>query len=131
MLIDRPEGFGPLRFRLVFGLEPHNSYVGAFANNGWIGGFAWILIVATSVFVGFRLMLVRSPYSGFAQVFFPTLFALLLQGFQIDVDHWRQVFLCFGAVWGLEAARQRWVARERAADRRCRAVSEKAEPPQS
>ena len=33
---------------------------------------------------------------------------LLIQGFQIDVDHWRQLFLCFGAVWGMEAARLRW-----------------------
>jgi hypothetical protein len=128
LLLEHPEGLGPLRFRLVFGLEPHNSYVGAFANDGWIGGFAWILLVATSVFVGFRLMFAQSPYRGFAQIFFPTLFALLLQGFQIDVDHWRQAFLCFGAVWGLEAGRQRWMARERAAHSRYQAISDEAEP---
>jgi hypothetical protein len=113
MLLDRPAGFGPLRFRLVFDLEPHNSYVGAFANDGWIGGFAWIFLVLTSIFVGLRLIFVPSPYRNLGQVFFPPLFALLLQGFQIDIDHWRQVFLCFGAVWGLEAARQRWLMRER------------------
>ncbi|MGP0061329.1 MAG: O-antigen ligase family protein [Beijerinckiaceae bacterium] len=124
LLLEHPEGLGPLRFRLIFGLEPHNSYIGAFANDGWIGGFAWILLVATSVFVGFRLMFAQSPYRGFAQIFFPTLFALLLQGFQIDVDHWRQAFLCFGAVWGLEAARQRWMARERAAHSRYQAISD-------
>src|SRR5918994_831512 len=39
MLIERPNGFGPLRFRLFFGLEPHNSYIGGFANGGWVGGF--------------------------------------------------------------------------------------------
>ena len=115
MLLDRPAGFGPLRFRLVFDLEPHNSYVGAFANDGWIGGFAWIFLVVTSIFVGLRLIFIPSPYRGLAQVFFPPLFALLLQGFQIDVDHWRQVFLCFGALWGLEAARQRWIRREQKA----------------
>jgi hypothetical protein len=126
MLVDRPEGLGPLRFRLVFGLEPHNSYIGAFANDGWIGGFAWIMLIATSTFVGFRLIFVPSPYRGFAQVFFPSLFALLLQGFQIDVDHWRQAFLCFGAVWGLEAARRRWMAREGAT--RGRTVLNRAGP---
>lgn len=115
LLLENPNGFGPLRFRLIFGLEPHNSYIGAFANDGWIGGFTWLILVGTSVFVGFRLMFAGSPYRSLAQVFFPTLFALLLQGFQIDVDHWRQVFLCFGAVWGLETARQRWLARERTA----------------
>lgn len=113
MLLDRPEGFGPLRFRDFFHLEPHNSYIGAFANDGWIGGFAWIIIVVSSWFVGFRLMLVRSPYQRLAQIFFPTLLAWLLQGFQIDIDHWRQLFLCFGAVWGIEAARLRWIEQQR------------------
>ena len=110
MLVERPEGFGPLRYRLIFDLDPHNSYIGAFANDGWIGGFTWIAIVLTTCFVGFRLMLARSPYRRLAQVFWPSLFVLLVQGFQIDVDHWRQLFLCFGAIWGMEAARQRWRA---------------------
>jgi len=113
MLLERPLGFGPLRYRLVFDLEPHNSYIGAFANDGWLGGFTWIAIVLSTAFVGFRLMFVRSPYRQLAQVFWPALFAFLLQGFQIDVDHWRQVFLCFGAIWGLEAARQRWLAQNK------------------
>lgn len=113
MLVERPEGFGPLRYRLIFDLEPHNSYIGAFANDGWVGGFTWIAIVLTTSVVGFRLMFAASPFRRLAQVFWPSLFVLLVQGFQIDVDHWRQVFLCFGAVWGMEAARQRWRARSR------------------
>lgn len=108
MLIQRPEGFGPLGYRLIFDLDPHNSYIGAFANDGWVGGFVWIGIVLSTSFVGFRLMFTASPYRRLAQVFWPSLFVLLVQGFQIDVDHWRQVFLCFGAVWGLESARLRW-----------------------
>lgn len=113
MLLERPEGFGPLRFRNFFHLEPHNSYVGAFANNGWLGGFTWIIIVVSTGFVGFRLMFVRSPYQEMAQVFWPVLLAWLLQGFQIDIDHWRQMFLCFGAVWGFEASRLRWLAQQK------------------
>ena len=110
MLVERPAGFGPLRFRLFFGLEPHNSYIGGFANDGWIGGFTWIGIVLVSCFIGFRQMFVRSPFRRLAQVYAPTMFVLLVQGLQIDVDHWRQLFLCFGAVWGIEAARVRWLA---------------------
>jgi hypothetical protein len=109
MLVERPAGFGPLRFRLIFDLEPHNSYIGGFANDGWIGGFTWIGIVLTSGYVGFRLMFARSPFRRLAQVYVPTMIVLLIQGFQIDVDHWRQLFLCFGAVWGMEAARLRWM----------------------
>ena len=114
MLVERPEGFGPLRYRLIFQLEPHNSYIGAFANDGWLGGFAWFAIVLSTGFVGFRLMVKRSPVRRLAQVFWPSLFVLLLQGFQIDIDHWRQLFLCFGAVWGMEAGRLRWAARNAA-----------------
>ena len=105
LLLERPLGFGPLRYRLRFDLDPHNSYVGAFANDGWIGGFAWLGVALTTGLVGFRLMWRRSPVRRLAQVFWPTLFALLVQGFQIDIDHWRQVYLCFGAIWGMEACR--------------------------
>jgi hypothetical protein len=109
MLPNLPFGFGPVRFRLTFDLDPHNSYIGAFANEGWLGGLVWIMMIASTTFVGFRLMVRLSPYRRLAQIFFPALFAIMLQGFQIDIDHWRQVFIMFGAVWGLEAARQRWV----------------------
>ena len=109
MLLERPFGFGPLRFRLVFNLEPHNSYVNSFASFGWLGGFAWFTILGWTMFVGFRLMTVFSPWRQYAQVVFPALFVLLMQGFQIDIDHWRQVFLCFGAVWAMEAARVNWL----------------------
>lgn len=112
MLLDLPNGFGPLRFRLTFGLEPHSSYINAFASYGWLGGFAWLLIVGSTVFVGFRLMFTPSPVRHLAQVWFVALFVLLLQGFQIDIDHWRWVFLCFGAVWGAEAGRVRWLQQQ-------------------
>jgi hypothetical protein len=113
MLLELPNGFGPLRFRLVFGLEPHNSYINAFASYGWIGGFAWFIIVGMTMWVGFRLCFARSPYRSLMQVYWPALFVLLMQGFQIDIDHWRQLFLCFGAVWGAEAARLKWLRGER------------------
>jgi hypothetical protein len=111
MLVERFAGFGPLRFRLTFDFEPHNSYIGAFANQGWIGGFLFILIVGMTTFVGFRLMFKASPYQRPAQVVFPALLAFFLQAFQIDIDHWRHVLLMLGVVWGLEAARQRWESR--------------------
>lgn len=109
MLLDRFMGFGPLRFRLVFDLEPHNSFVGAFANNGWIGGLLFILLVGATVFVGLRLMFTTSPAQRLSQAVVPPTIGLLLQGFQIDIDHWRFVFFMLGAVWGLEALRQRWI----------------------
>ena len=112
MLLDHVNGFGPLRFRLIFGLEPHNSYINAFASYGWLGGFAFALLVGLTTYVGFRVALKPSPYRRAAQVFWPSLLVFLLQGFQIDIDHWRHVFLMLGAVWGIETARVRWLERE-------------------
>ncbi len=45
MLIEDPLGMGPLRWRRTFNLEPHNSYIGAFANGGWIAGVAFVFLV--------------------------------------------------------------------------------------
>jgi hypothetical protein len=118
MLLDRFWGFGPLRFRTVFDLEPHNSYIGAFANDGWLGGFLFILLVATTALIGIRLMFKRSPVQRHAQVYVPTLLAFFLQAFQIDIDHWRHVLMMLGVVWGLEAGRQKWEARRELASRR-------------
>jgi hypothetical protein len=112
MLPNLPFGFGPLRFRTIFDLDPHNSYIGAFANEGWLGGLTWIMMIVGTTLVGFRLMVRPSPYRRLAQIFFPATFATMLQGFQIDIDHWRQLYIMFGAVWGLEAARQRWVGEQ-------------------
>ena len=111
MLLDQINGFGPLRFRLIFGLEPHNSFINAFASYGWLGGFAFVLLVIVTTMIGFRIAWRPSPYRRVAQVFWPSLMVFLLQGFQIDIDHWRHVFLMLGAVWGIETARHRWLER--------------------
>ncbi|MDB5511223.1 MAG: polymerase [Enterovirga sp.] len=123
MLLERPEGFGPLRFRLVFGLEPHNSYIGGFANGGWLGGLAFLGLVLVTVYVGLRLCFLPSPYQRQAQIAVPTVIVFFLQAFQIDIDHWRHVYIMLGVVWGLEAGRARWELGRR------RRLAEDAAPP--
>ncbi|MBV1707190.1 MAG: hypothetical protein KGQ37_08280 [Hyphomicrobiales bacterium] len=114
-LFTLPWGYGPLRFRLFYGLEPHESYIGAFANSGWLAGFVFIALAITTNFVGLRLALKPSPYQRYAQIIWPATLAHFMQGFQIDIDHWPFFSLAMGAVWGLEAARQNWLGRARAA----------------
>jgi len=109
MLLELPNGFGPLRFRLIFDLDPHNAYVNAFASNGWLGGFAFIALVLATVYVGFRGSLTRSPYLREMQVVWSATFVFFLQALQIDIDHWRMFYITFGAVWGIEAARVKWI----------------------
>ena len=115
MLFERPLGFGPLRWRQTFNLDPHNSYIGSFANGGWLAGLAFIGIVLTTTFVGFRLCLTPSPYQRHAQIVWPALLMFFLQAFQIDIEKWRHVYMMLGMVWGLEAARWAWSRRVNAA----------------
>ncbi|MGY2048673.1 O-antigen ligase family protein [Methylobacterium sp. JK268] len=111
LLMEEPMGFGPLRWRLIFNLEPHNSYLGAFANGGWVAGVAFILLVVFTSRVGLRLMTADTPVRRHAQIVVPALIMFFLQGFQIDIEKWRHVHMMLGLVWALEAARVRWQVR--------------------
>lgn len=118
MLMERPFGMGPMHWRLFFGLEPHNSYIGSFANGGWLGGAVFILLVCATTFVGFRLLARPSPFAKHAQIVWPALFMFFLQAFQIDIEKWRHVYMMLGMVWALEAARLCWQARRPVGTRR-------------
>lgn len=111
VLLGLPNGFGPVRFRLHYPEDPHSVYINSFASAGWLGGFMWIVIAVSTLAVGFRLMFVRWPLQRMAQVVTPVAVVIFMQGFQIDVEHWRMIYICFGAIWGLEAARHRWMRR--------------------
>jgi hypothetical protein len=108
LLLEEPNGLGPLRFRLYFGLEPHNSYINGFASYGWLGGFAYLAITLSTIFIGFRLCFRPSPFQPYALIAWPALFMFILQAIQIDIDHWRHVYMLFGMIWGMEAARRAW-----------------------
>jgi O-antigen ligase len=104
MLLDDPNGFGPLRFRWIFNqADPHNVYVNAFASYGWLGGIAWIGLMVATCYVGWRLVFRRSPLQQHAIALWSVLFVLILQGMQIDTDHWRHLYLMLGLIWGLAA----------------------------
>lgn len=103
LLLDEPNGFGPLRFRWLFPEDPHNVYINAFASYGWLGGFSWLALMAATCLVGWRLVFQRSPRQGHAIVLWSVLFVTILQGLQIDTDHWRHMYLMLGLIWGLAA----------------------------
>lgn len=103
LLLDLPNGFGPLRFRFTFPEDPHNVYVNAFASYGWIGGFAYLALTAATCIAGWRVAFRRTPWQGHAIVLWSVLFVTILQGLQIDTDHWRHFYLMLGLIWGLAA----------------------------
>lgn len=103
-LLDYPLGMGPHEFARIYGLQQHNVYLQAFVVYGWIGGVSYILLILTTLLVGLRAVLVRSPWQNVLIVSYATFAGLAGEGAIIDTDHWRHFFLMLGLVWGLGAA---------------------------
>ncbi len=104
MLMTRPLGFGALQFYKYFGLDPHNTYLNAFGSYGWLGGISYIMLVISSIAVGIRNVCTKSPWQNYAIAVFCTMVTTMLQGIQIDQDHWRHLYWMMGLNWGYFAA---------------------------
>ena len=113
LLLERPFGFGPLRFGHIFPQDPHEVFISAFASFGWSGGIAFLTFAAITIYVGWRLCFRRSAVQTESIALWAGLFPQLLQGIQIDTSHWRHMFVLCGCLYGLVAAERRFV---RAAD---------------
>ena len=53
------------------------------------------------MFVGWKTVVARLSVQPYAVAIWSTLFVEILQGFQIDTDHWRHFWLMLGLIWGL------------------------------
>lgn len=103
MLLERPLGFGPFQYNAIFNLDPHNVYINAFASYGWLGGISYMALIVSTLIIGFKSILVRSPFQNAAIVVYCPLVATIFQGVQIDTDHWRHFYWMLGLTWGLFA----------------------------
>ena len=104
LLLERFFGFGPLQFRHVLDQDPHEVYLNAFASYGWIGGLSFLAFTASTLVVGWRLVFAPGPYRMEAIAVWSCLLVQMIQGLQIDTDHWRHLYLLFGLLYGLAAA---------------------------
>lgn len=107
MLLDLPNGFGPLRFRTFMREDPHNVYLNAFASYGWMGGIAYAALIVTTWVVGWRAVFLRTPLQPHLIALWSTFFVTTVQGLQIDTDHWRHFYLMLGLVWGIATVSRR------------------------
>lgn len=103
-LLERPFGFGPTQFRQEFGADPHNVYINAFSSYGWLGGISYPLLCISTMIIGWKVMFTRTPWQNHAIAVFLPLFTTILQGVQIDTDHWRHFYTLLGITWGLFGA---------------------------
>ena len=104
VLLESPNGLGAFGFGRMFQEDPHNVYLNAFFAYGWLGGFSYLLLILSTIAICWRAAFTVSPYQAFAIPVVSVLLATILQGIQIDTDHWRHFYLLLGLAWGLGAA---------------------------
>ena len=97
-------GMGPFEFARVYGLQQHNVYLQAFLVYGWLGGMSYIVLLLSTLWIGARTLLARTPWQPYLITAFSAFVGEVLEGFIIDSDHWRHFYLLLGMVWGLAAA---------------------------
>jgi len=66
IVLDHPMGIGPLQFSKYLPEDPHNSFLDAFVAGGWLGGFAFLLLVVLTLWVGLRQVFIRTPWQPLA-----------------------------------------------------------------
>jgi hypothetical protein len=103
-LATKPFGYGPLVFHTIYGQDPHNTFLNAFASYGWFGGITYILMTISTFVVGIKTVFTRTPWQPLAIAVFAPLVSTILQGVQIDTEHWRHFYWMLGMMWGLYAA---------------------------
>lgn len=103
-VFDYPNGLGPLQYARQFGIDPHNDYLNSFFSNGWLGGVAYPTLVVITLLVGFRAILVRTPWQPYLIAIFAAYLGTVAEGFIVGTEHWRHYFLLLGLIWGLAAA---------------------------
>ncbi|MEO0620319.1 MAG: O-antigen ligase family protein, partial [Pseudomonadota bacterium] len=103
VILTHPLGIGAYSFAEFHEAEPHNAYLYSFLIGGWLGGFAFIALIVSTIIVAFRNTLVASPVRLFAIVLFSTFLAVSLQSLVVDTDHWRQLYILAGCIWGIHA----------------------------
>ena len=111
LLLESPNGLGPQRFYLTFGSDPHNVYLNAFASYGWLGGLAYVLLIASTLTACWKIVLTPSPWRDHAIAVTAPLVLIVIQGVQIDTDHWRHFYLLLGLAFGLLSATYRRATR--------------------
>jgi O-antigen ligase len=102
LIIENPFGIGAQQFAPQYHMEePHNVYLAMFLNAGWIGGLIFAIMVGITCLYGLRHAFKRTTTQPLFLVAYACFVAHALEGFVIDLDHWRHFHLLMALVWGM------------------------------
>jgi hypothetical protein len=120
-ILDNPNGLGPFEFDRIFGLQQHNVYMQGFLVYGWLGGSAYMALIAITLALGLLTVATPTPWQYYLITAYAVFAGEAFEGLIVDTDHWRHFFLVLGMVWGLAVAtinfrrRQAWTPDHEAA----------------
>ncbi len=133
-MFNHPLGMGPWGFAHATNWVSHEVYIGTFLNHGWIGGFAFLTLIALTLSVGFRSIWIRTPWQPFMIATYVSFIAMMFEGVWGDIDHWRHFYVLLGTRMGiggggqkkrLDGARRRLSRREQSFKSGCAIVAAK------
>jgi O-antigen ligase len=102
LIVNNPFGIGPQQFAPNFHFEePHNVYLAMFLNAGWVGGGLFAGLILMTIAIGLAHAFRRTASQPLFLIAYSCFVANAVEGFLIDLDHWRHVFLLMAIVWGL------------------------------
>jgi hypothetical protein len=106
--MERPFGIGPLEFGPMFGEDTHNIWLKALLDYGWIGFFAFIILVTVTLAFAVRLLFRERPWQPFLLCATIAFTSHILIGNVIDIDHWRHFYFLIGIIWGCAGLEYRY-----------------------
>ena len=102
LILSHPLGLGAQQFDGYYHVEEaHNVYLTMFMNAGWLGGMIFALMVAATCVYGAWFALQTTAVQGLFLVAYVAFVGHALEGFVIDLDHWRHFHVLFALCWGL------------------------------
>lgn len=113
MAMERPLGLGPMVLGKMFGEDEHNIWLKSLTTYGWLGFVCYLILVWSTLYIGFRAMLRERPWQPFLMVAWIVLAGHALIGNVIDLDHWRHVYMLYGIIWGCFALENNWQKQQR------------------
>lgn len=112
-MFSHPFGMGPWGFAHATNWVSHDTFLGTMLNHGWLGGAAYLTLIVVTLWIGFRVLWVRTPWQILMVAAYPAFVGMVFEGVWGDTDHWRHFYVLLGIVWGLAAATQKALWRDR------------------